>query len=144
MLSFEQRLIRHHNNGKEPWDGPMSLAHQAARQGPGMYLMAAACLENTLVVAVPFKGEGSFFVKLGLDDHAGNMHTARRRAPLGDVVCPLHLLDFLRIGHTSKTPKTHPGTNMLSETLARWLILSPFRFVVQARWGRQFSASFNG
>ena len=40
------------------------------------------------------------------------------RAPLGDVVCRLHLLDFPRMGHTSKTLKTRPRANMLSDTLA--------------------------
>ena len=59
-----QQLIRHHNNGKEPWDFPMSLAHQAARQDPGMYLIAVAFLGNSLVAAVPFLGEDSLFVEL--------------------------------------------------------------------------------
>ena len=83
MLSFERRLIRHHNNSKEPWDFHMSLAHQAARQDPGVYLMAAACLESSLVVAVPFKGEGSFFIELSLDDHTGNMRIARQPSAPG-------------------------------------------------------------
>ena len=62
----------------------MSLAHQAARQDPGVYLIAAACLGNSQVTAVPFQGEGSLFVELDLDDYTGNMRIARRRnAPGG-------------------------------------------------------------
>ena len=83
MLSHERELIRHHNNGKEPWDFPMSLAHQAARQDPGTYLIAAACLGGTQVIAVPFQGEGSLFIELDLDDYTGNMRVARRRSAPG-------------------------------------------------------------
>ena len=76
MLSYERKLIRYHNNGKEPYDFPLSLAHQAARQDPGMYLIAAACLGNSRVVAVPFRGEGSLFVELELDKYTGNTRVA--------------------------------------------------------------------
>ena len=61
MLSYERQLIMHHND-REPWESPMSLAHQAARQDPGMFLIAGDCLESTLVVSVPYKDEGSLFV----------------------------------------------------------------------------------
>ena len=76
MLSYERQLIKHHNGNKEPYEFPMSLAHQAARQDPGLYLIALACLGNSLVVSVPFKGEGSLFVELDLDDPAGNIRLA--------------------------------------------------------------------
>lgn len=29
MISYERKLICHHNNGKKPWDFPMSLTHHA-------------------------------------------------------------------------------------------------------------------
>ena len=83
MLSHERELIRHHNNGKEPWDFPMSLAHQAARQDPGMYLIAAACLGNSQVIAVPFQGDSSLFVELDLNDCTGNMRISGRRSAPG-------------------------------------------------------------
>ena len=83
MLSYERQLIKHHSN-REPWESLMSLAHQAARQDPGMFLLAAACLRNPSVVAVPFKGEGSLFVEYDLDNPAGNMRVAcQRSAPRG-------------------------------------------------------------
>ena len=72
MLGYERRLIKHHHHNKEPWEFPMSLAHQAARQDPGMYLLVAAFLQNLSIVAVPYKGEGSFFVEYDLDDPTGN------------------------------------------------------------------------
>ena len=82
MLSYERQLIKHHNGNKDPWEFTMSLAHQAARQDPGMYLIAVACLKNSLVVSVPFKGEGSFFLELDLDHPAGNMRLACQPSPL--------------------------------------------------------------
>ena len=75
MLDYEEKLIRHHY-GRESWESPTSLIYQAARQDPGMFLLAAAYLDHTMVVAVPFKGEGSFFVKLDLDNSTHNMHLA--------------------------------------------------------------------
>ena len=73
MLDYKRKLIKHHW-GKEPWESPTSLAHQAARPDPGMFLLAAVCLDNHLVVAVPFKREGSFFVELDLDNSTDIMH----------------------------------------------------------------------
>ena len=79
MLSHERRLINHHHcDDSEPWESPMSLAHQAARQDPGMYLIALSCLKTTSVVSVPFQNEGSLFVELDLDDPAGSTRVARR------------------------------------------------------------------
>lgn len=54
-LDYERKLTKHYCS-IELWESPTYLAHQAARQGPGMSLLAAACLDNHLVVAVPFKG----------------------------------------------------------------------------------------
>ena len=48
-----------------------------------MYLLAAACLDNSRVVAVPFQGKGSLFVDLDPDDRAGVMHIARRPSTPG-------------------------------------------------------------
>lgn len=73
MLDNERKLIKHHW-GKEQWESPTSLAHQAARQDPGMFLLAAVYLDNHLVVTVPFKREGSFFVELDLDNSTNNMY----------------------------------------------------------------------
>ena len=57
---------------------------QAASQDPGLYLLAVACLQNLLVVAVPFKGEGSFFVEHDLDDRMGKTRVlCRPSAPGG-------------------------------------------------------------
>ena len=68
MLSYEWQLIKHHwlpqapTLLKEPWLSPMFLAHQAARQDPGLYFIVAGCLESTMVASVPFKELGSLFV----------------------------------------------------------------------------------
>lgn len=49
-----------------------------------MYLLAAACLDNTLVVAVPFKVEGLSSVELDPDNSTGSMRLAcRPSAPRG-------------------------------------------------------------
>ena len=82
MLDYEQKLIRH-QYGREPWESLIFLAHQAARQDPGMFLLAEACLDHTMVVAVPFKGEGSFFVELDIDNSMHNMRLACRPSAPG-------------------------------------------------------------
>ena len=83
MLDYERQIIKHHK-GKDPHVYPISLAHQAANQDPGLFLLAAACLKNPWVVAVPFKGEGSLVVEYDLDNPAVNMCVAvRHSAPTG-------------------------------------------------------------
>ena len=72
MLGYERCLMKHHYHNKEPWEFPMSLAHQAARQDPGMYLLVAAFLQSLSMVTVPYKGEGSHFVEHDLDDPSDN------------------------------------------------------------------------
>ena len=57
MPDYERKPIRHHY-GKEPWESPAP----SSQARPGMYPLAAACLDNTLVVAVPFKVEGLSFL----------------------------------------------------------------------------------
>ena len=83
MLRYERLLIKHHHCNK-PRASPISLAHQAARQDPGIYLTVMAGLQNLRVVSVPFRDEGSLFVELDLDDPAGSMHLAcQPSAPTG-------------------------------------------------------------
>ena len=48
-----------------------------------MFLLAAACLNNSRVVAGPFQGKGSLFVDLDPDDRAGVVHIARRPSTPG-------------------------------------------------------------
>ena len=61
MLNYERKLVRHHNNGKEPWYFHTSLEHQAARQD----LLATACLDNSQVVALLWRGGGGPVVVVG-------------------------------------------------------------------------------
>ena len=49
MLRYERLLIQHHHRNKQRRP-PMSLAYQAAKRDPGMYLIVLAGLKNPRVV----------------------------------------------------------------------------------------------
>ena len=62
----------------------MPLVYQAVGHEPGMYLVVMAGLRNFRMVSVPFKGDGSLFIKLDLNNPTGSMHLARKpSAPTG-------------------------------------------------------------
>ena len=67
MLDYERKMLRHHSV-KELLEIPTSLAHQALRQDPALYMMIACCMKRHRIVATPFKGEGTIFGELDLDD----------------------------------------------------------------------------
>lgn len=80
MLEYERKMLRHHS-GKDLWEVPTSLAHQAVRQDPGLYMLVACCMGQHRIVATPFKGEGTIFVELDLDEPDGSPRVATVPAP---------------------------------------------------------------
>ena len=75
MLEYERKMLRHHS-GKELWEVPTSLAHQAVRQDPDLYMLIACCMRRHHIVATPFKGKGTIFVELDLDEPDGSPRVA--------------------------------------------------------------------
>ena len=83
-----------------------------------MYLIAAACLGNSQVVAVHFLGEGSLFVELGLDNYTGNMHIASGHRAPGGRHPSLAFAGLFNdwVARFIKTLPTRPGESMSSVT----------------------------
>ena len=77
MLRAERDMYDHHQK-PELCDIRMSLASQAARQDPGLYALAVACLGtgNPRLVTSPCKGEGAIVAEVLLDDPVGNLRIA--------------------------------------------------------------------
>ena len=146
MLDYERKLIKHHG-GKELWESPTSLAHQAARQDPGMFLLAAACLDNHLVVAVPFKGRVHSLWNWTLTIPQITCICALLADPAhpGAAVCHLPGLDFRTMDYALKILPSPLGGSMSLPTLkVLWTQLEAVsRFGAHAHWDRQCSANFH-
>ena len=83
MLRNERDMYNHHK--RELCDTGMSLANQAARQDPGLYALAVACLGtgNHRLVTSPCKGEGAIVAEVLLDDPEADIRIATQPSAPG-------------------------------------------------------------